>query len=29
MAVRILAEMGVSPEELEERLFELRGRAAG
>lgn len=29
MAVRILAEMGVSPEELEERLLVLRGRAAG
>jgi ATP-dependent Clp protease ATP-binding subunit ClpC len=29
MAVSILAEMGVSPEELEERLLELSGRAAG
>jgi ATP-dependent Clp protease ATP-binding subunit ClpC len=29
MAVRMLAGMGVSPEMLEERLFELRGRAAG
>jgi ATP-dependent Clp protease ATP-binding subunit ClpA len=29
MAVRILGGMGVSPEMLEERLFELRGRAAG
>ena len=29
MAVRMLAGMGVSPEVLEERLFELRGRAAG
>ena len=29
MAVRLLAGMGVSPEVLEERLFELRGRAAG
>jgi ATP-dependent Clp protease ATP-binding subunit ClpC len=29
MAVRILAGKGVSPEELEERFFELRGRAAG
>jgi len=28
-AVRILIRMGVSPEALEERLFELRGRAAG
>ncbi len=28
-AVRILACMGVSPEALEDRLFELRGRAAG
>ena len=28
-AVRILASMGVSPETLEDRLFELRGRAAG
>lgn len=27
-AVRILARMGVSPEALEDRLFELRGRAA-
>ena len=27
-AVRILASMGVSPETLEDRLFELRGRAA-
>ena len=29
MAIRILASMGVSPETLEDRLFELRGRAAG
>ena len=29
MAVRMLAGMGVSPEVLEDRLFELRGRAAG
>jgi ATP-dependent Clp protease ATP-binding subunit ClpA len=29
MAVRILAVMGVPPEALEERLFEMRGRAAG
>lgn len=29
MAVRILASMGVSPETLENRLYELRGRAAG
>jgi ATP-dependent Clp protease ATP-binding subunit ClpC len=28
-AVRMLGRMGVSPEALEERLFELRGRAAG
>lgn len=28
-AVRLLARMGVTPEVLEERLFELRGRAAG
>lgn len=28
MAVRMLAGMGVSPEALEDRLFELRGRAA-
>lgn len=28
-AVRMLAGMGVSPEALEDRLFELRGRAAG
>ena len=28
-AIRILASMGVSPETLEDRLFELRGRAAG
>ena len=28
-ALRILANMGVSPESLEDRLFELRGRAAG
>jgi ATP-dependent Clp protease ATP-binding subunit ClpA len=28
-AVRMLNRMGVSPETLEERLFELRGRAAG
>jgi ATP-dependent Clp protease ATP-binding subunit ClpC len=27
-AVRMLGRMGVSPKELEERLFELRGRAA-
>ena len=27
-AVRLLASMGVSPETLEDRLFELRGRAA-
>jgi ATP-dependent Clp protease ATP-binding subunit ClpA len=29
MAVRILAGMGVSPEALEDRLYELRRRAAG
>ena len=29
MAVRILAAMGVSPEALEDRLYELRVRAAG
>jgi ATP-dependent Clp protease ATP-binding subunit ClpC len=29
MAVRMLDRLGVSPEALEERLFELRGRAAG
>jgi ATP-dependent Clp protease ATP-binding subunit ClpC len=29
MAVRMLAGMNVSPEVLEDRLFELRGRAAG
>ena len=29
MAVRLLAGMDVSPEVLEDRLFELRGRAAG
>ena len=29
MAVRMLARMGVSPEVLEARLFESRGRAAG
>ncbi|CAA9463099.1 MAG: hypothetical protein AVDCRST_MAG58-2866 [uncultured Rubrobacteraceae bacterium] len=29
MAIRILGEMGVSPEMLGERLFELRGQAAG
>ena len=29
MAVRMLAGMGVSPEVLEDRLFELRGPAAG
>src|SRR5215211_1896088 len=29
MAVRMLTGMGVSPEALEERLFDLRGRAAG
>lgn len=28
-AVRMLGRMGVSPEAVEERLFELRGRAAG
>ena len=28
-AIRILASMGVSPETLEDRLFELRGRAVG
>ena len=28
-AVRMLARMGIAPETLEERLFELRGRAAG
>ncbi len=28
-AIRLLASMGVSPETLEDRLFELRGRAAG
>jgi len=28
-AVRILAGMGVSPETLEDRLYQLRGRAAG
>ena len=28
-AVRMLDRLGVSPEALEERLFELRGRAAG
>jgi ATP-dependent Clp protease ATP-binding subunit ClpA len=28
-AVRLLERMGVSPEMLEERLFQLRGRAAG
>ena len=28
-AVRMLASMGVSPETLEDQLFELRGRAAG
>jgi ATP-dependent Clp protease ATP-binding subunit ClpA len=28
-AVRMLARLGVAPETLEERLFELRGRAAG
>jgi ATP-dependent Clp protease ATP-binding subunit ClpC len=28
-AVRMLGRMGVSPEALEERLFELRGRAGG
>jgi ATP-dependent Clp protease ATP-binding subunit ClpC len=28
-AVRVLDRMGVSPEKLEDRLFELRGRAAG
>lgn len=29
LAVRMLARMGVSPGALEDRLFELRGRAAG
>ncbi|HEX2739557.1 MAG TPA: Clp protease N-terminal domain-containing protein, partial [Rubrobacter sp.] len=29
MAVRMLARMGVSPGALEDRLFELRGRATG
>ncbi len=29
MAVRMLARMGISPERLEERLFEVCGRAAG
>ena len=29
MGVRVLAGIGISPEVLEERLFELRGRAAG
>ena len=28
-AVRILASMGVSPETLEDRLYQIRGRAAG
>jgi hypothetical protein len=28
-AVRMLGRLGVSPEALEERLFELRGRAEG
>ena len=28
-AVRMLAVMGVSPEKLEDRLYQLRGRAAG
>jgi ATP-dependent Clp protease ATP-binding subunit ClpC len=28
-AVRLLASMGVSPETLEDRLYQLRGRAAG
>ena len=28
-AVRMLARLGVSPEALEQRLFELRGRRAG
>lgn len=28
-AVRMLARLGVLPETLEERLFELRGRTAG
>jgi ATP-dependent Clp protease ATP-binding subunit ClpC len=28
-AIRILAGMGVSPEALEDRLYEMRGRAAG
>jgi hypothetical protein len=28
-AVRMLVGMGVTPETLEDRLFELRGRAAG
>jgi hypothetical protein len=29
MAVRMLARMGIAPETLEERLFEVWGRAAG
>jgi hypothetical protein len=29
MAARILAGMGVSPETLEDRLFELRGHEVG
>jgi ATP-dependent Clp protease ATP-binding subunit ClpC len=29
MALRMLARMGIAPDMLEERLFELRGRAAG
>lgn len=29
MAVRLLARLGVSPEDLEDRVFELRGRAGG
>lgn len=28
-AVRVLSRLGVSPEMLQDRLFELRGRAAG
>lgn len=28
-ALRMLGRLGVSPETLQERLFELRGRAAG
>ena len=29
MAVRMLGRLGISPEALEEKLFELRGRADG